>query len=451
MEEYSCVFSGDSPDGGRVRFVLTGDRVTIGRQGDFLLSHSSVSRNHAILEKREDGWYLSDQDSRNGTTVNGITIQRRRLANGDVVGFGRVKLHFSIEGLDNQVEGETCAMTHGTFTGVLAESGRTLVGRSEALRNAMRLAARAAKSNATVLLFGESGTGKELFARLVWEESERRKKIFVPVHSGAIESNLLAATLFGHEKGAFTGAVAQKKGLFEEADGGTIFLDEIGEICPETQVKLLRVLQEGEFMRVGGTTPIKVNVRVICATNRDLAAAVKAGTFREDLYYRLNVIQIHLPPLRERLEDIEDLVGYYVEMLGGVGRTISPEAMSILCRYRWPGNVRELRNIVERMIVLGTDDQLKVDDIPVEIRESVEGAAAPAAHPLNEVPSGRHLENGSLAEMERQYIQSVLADCDGNKRLAAERLGISRTTLYEKLKEECPDVGHPCCTRIGQS
>ena len=204
-------------------------------------------------------------------------------------------------------------------------------------------------------------------------------------------------------------------------------------------------------MRVGGTTPIKVNVRVICATNRDLAAAVKAGTFREDLYYRLNVIQIHLPPLRERSEDIPDLVGYYVEMLGGVGRTISPEAMSVLCRYRWPGNIRELRNIVERMIVLGAGDQLKVDDIPAEIRESVEAAAEPVVPPTNEVPSERRPENGSLAEMERQYIQSVLADCDGNKRLAAERLGISRTTLYEKLKEECPDVGHPCCTRIGQS
>ena len=447
MEEYSCVFSGDSPDGGRVRFVLTGDRLTVGRQGDLLLSHSSVSRNHALLERHEGGWFVSDLGSRNGTSVNGVSVQRHRLSNGDVVCFGRVKLHFDVEGSDNSEDGETCAMSQAplTFADIASASGRSLVGRSVALKNAMRLAARAAKSNATVLLFGESGTGKELFARLVWEESARREKIFVPVHSGAIEPNLLAATLFGHEKGAFTGAISQKKGLFEEADGGTIFLDEIGEICPETQVKLLRVLQEGEFMRVGGTTPIKVNVRVICATNRDLAAAVRAGTFREDLYYRLNVIQIHLPPLRERPEDIADLVGHYVGLLGGMVRTVSPEAMSILCRYRWPGNVRELRNVVERMIVLGGHDQLEVDDIPVEIRNDV--AASSSASPVVPAPktdmmAEPHLDGGgSLVEIERRCIVTTLEECGGNKKLAAERLGISRSTLYEKLKA-CPNVGH---------
>ena len=411
--------------------------MSVGRHGLIQLRDDSVSREHAELVWNGDSWLVTDMCSRNGTYVNGVSVQRKQIAPGDIVKFGKVslKVECDIACEDEGEDSETRVVTMTSQTQLPSGPGaQALVGRSDALRDAMKLAARAARSNATVLLYGESGTGKELFARLVWEESARKKAKFVPVHSGAIEPTLLASTLFGHEKGAFTGADRQKAGLFEEADGGTIFLDEIGEISADTQVKLLRVLQEGEFMRVGGTQPIKVDVRVICATNRDLAAAVREGRFREDLYYRLNVIQIHLPPLRERMGDIPDLVMHYVGLLGGIGKSVSPEAMKALCAYRWPGNVRELRNVIERMVVLGAGDCLGVEDLPSEI---VQGGSVST--------SSTESSGQSLVDMERRHIESVLCGCGGNKKLAAEKLGISRSTLYEKLKEMspiCPEGGH---------
>lgn len=435
MNGTGLVLTGECPFGTTVRFLLTGEALTVGRHGDIALQETSVSREHAVLTWNGDAWRVTDVGSRNGTFVNGVSVQRKLIVPGDVVRFGRISLNL----VDPAATGEddeptTCVMTMtGGLKGVGAfpkgTGAQALVGRSEALKSAMRLAARAAKSKATVLLFGESGTGKELFAKLVWEESARAGKKFLPVHSGAIEPSLLASALFGHEKGAFTGADKQKKGLFEEADGGTIFLDEIGEINPETQVKLLRVLQEGEFLRVGGTEPIRVDVRVICATNRDLAAAVREGRFREDLYYRLNVIQIPLPPLRERTGDIEDLVNHYVRHIGGSMRSVSKEAMSALCAYRWPGNVRELRNVVERMVVLSERSVLGMEDLPPEIlvRRQLEehvGSVAPlvSPHPV------------SLEDWERQAISEALEKSGGNKVRAAQLLGMSRSALYEKLK-----------------
>jgi len=425
---------GECPQGTRVCFSLSSAKMTIGRHGDIVLREASVSRDHAVLTWNGDVWNVLDVGSRNGTFVNGVSVQRKFIVPGDVIKFGRVSL--SLVDSANSVAGddaETCALTMSsgdpaTFTphGLGAQA---LVGRSESLKCAMQVAARAAKSDATVLLYGESGTGKELFAKLVWEESERSGKKFLPVHSGAIEPSLLASALFGYEKGAFTGADKLKKGLFEEADGGTIFLDEIGEINQETQVKLLRVLQEGEFMRVGGTEPIKVDVRVICATNRDLKKAVKEGKFREDLYYRLNVIQIQLPPLRERPGDIEDLVNHFVKQLGGPFKRVGEEVMAVLVKYDWPGNVRELRNTVERMVVLSCKEELDASDLPDEImdfsKKTVESAG--------EVTDGS--QNMTLGEMERQLIARTLDKCGGNKSLAADKLGISRSTLYEKLKE----------------
>jgi len=441
------LLSGTCPDGTFVRFRLSGDRMSVGRHGMLQLFDPSVSREHAELSWNGETWIVTDVGSRNGTFVNGVGVQRKRISPGDTVKFGKVSLKLvgDADEFDGD-EAETRAVTMASTSQTLPSGpgAQALVGRSDALRGAMKTAARAAKSNATVLLFGESGTGKELFARLVWEESSRAGRKFLPVHTGAIESSLLASTLFGHEKGAFTGADRQKKGLFEEADGGTIFLDEIGEINGETQVKLLRVLQEGEFMRVGGTEPVKVDVRVICATNRDLAAAVRDGRFREDLYYRLNVIQIHLPPLRERPGDISDLVRHYVAVIGGAGKSVSGAAMSLLCRYSWPGNVRELRNVVERMVVLGARDELDVCDLPPEIAGvgAVEHVAAAVAAP----------EGGSntLVDIERRHIAATLEACGGNKKLAAERLGISRSSLYEKLKdfgEACPKGGHDVSER----
>lgn len=434
---------GECPLGARVRFQLAGERITVARHGDISLSDPSVSREHAVLTWNGDVWRVTDVGSRNGTYVNGVSVQRKLIAPGDVVKFGRVALNLvDEEHLDDDAETATCVMTmtgaEATTFSPRGPGAQALVGRSEALKSAMRLAARAAKSKATVLLFGESGTGKELFAKMVWEESDRAKKKFLPVHSGAIEQSLLASALFGHEKGAFTGADKQKAGLFEEADGGTIFLDEIGEINFETQVKLLRVLQEGEFMRVGGTEPIKVDVRVICATNRDLAAAVKEGKFREDLYYRLNVIQIPLPPLRERVGDIEDLVNHFVKQLGGPLRTVSPAAMAALCAYRWPGNIRELRNMVERMVILSEHNELGVDDLPPEIAaaRSVSTAALGSETPVSSVSALPVMQRPiSLEDWERQAIHEALEKSGGNKVRAAQLLNLSRSALYEKLKK----------------
>jgi DNA-binding NtrC family response regulator len=308
-----------------------------------------------------------------------------------------------------------------------ARRAPVIVGRGAALLQVMRQAGKAAKHDATVLIRGETGTGKELFARLIVEESPRREKPFIPVHCSAIDENLLGSMLFGHEKGAFTGAVGLKKGVFEEADGGTIFLDEIGELSLSMQVKLLRVLQEGEFMRLGGTKPLRVNVRIIAATNRDLEKAIRDGQFREDLYYRLNVISLRLPPLRERREDIPELVRHYVEQLSRETArgacTVSDEAMARLGEYDWPGNIRELRNVVERGLVLAEGGAITEDDLPIEVAaRAARAAGAPEGH--------------SLERVEQGHIQNVLRDCGGNKRLAAERLGISRSTLYEKLKGE---------------
>ena len=439
-------------------FALLSDRATVGRQGDILLRHASVSRHHAVLERRGADWLLTDTGSRNGTFANGVSVQRHFLRPGDVLQFGHVKLKVEVAGDWGQGGGDECETSAVTMTMTDASmalgQSTALVGRSEALKNAMRLAVRAAKSDATVLVFGESGTGKELFARLIYEESLRKDRKFLAVNCSAIEQSLLGSTLFGHEKGAFTGADRQKKGLFEEANGGTIFLDEIGELSHDMQVKLLRVLQEGEFMRVGGTETVKVDVRVITATNRDLAQAVKVGKFREDLYYRLNVIQIHLPPLRERAGDVADLVRHYTSLIGGPTRSVSSAAMAALVAYPWPGNVRQLRNVMERTLVLSPNDVLELDDFPEEIRNQAgtdpatanheRPSSMPAAivHEANPPASGALPPQTSLAEFEAAHIRSVLEACGGNKKLAAERLGISRSTLYEKLRE-CPPSGQP--------
>lgn len=433
----SQVLVGECPPGTQVRFLLSAVKMTVGRHGDIALREPSVSRDHAVLIWNGDVWKVTDVGSRNGTFVNGVSVQRKFIVPGDVIKFGRVSLSLIDSANEpNGDDAETCVPTTmpvdpSTLT-LHGAGAQALVGRSEPIKCAMQIAARAAKSEATVLLYGESGTGKELFAKLVWEESARSGKKFLPVHSGAIEPSLLASALFGYEKGAFTGADKQKKGLFEEADGGTIFLDEIGEINQETQVKLLRVLQEGEFMRVGGTEPIKVDVRVICATNRDLKKAVKEGRFREDLYYRLNVIQIQLPPLRERPGDIEDLVNHYVKQLGGPFKRVSSDAMAALVKYNWPGNVRELRNTVERMVVLSLKEGLGVDDLPDEIRDYSPILESDQAN--NCLPKDTSHPR-TLEEMECQLVESTLAKCEGNKKKAADSMGISRSTFYEKLKK----------------
>jgi two-component system response regulator HupR/HoxA len=305
-----------------------------------------------------------------------------------------------------------------------------LVGTGSGLRDAVELARRVLDSETTVLLLGETGTGKELFARLLHDNGPRRSARFVAQNCGALPESLLESELFGHVRGAFTGATGERKGLFEEADGGTIFLDEIGEMSPAMQLRLLRVLQEGEIRRVGGAGSRKVNVRVIAATNVDLDAEVEAGRFRKDLYYRLSVFPVRLPPLRERAADIPALAEHFLKIYRQRARRavpgISPEAMRCLRAYPFPGNVRELENEIERAVALAEDGRPLE---PQHLSERLRHGAATAETP---VTLGEAIER-----LKRRMIEDALREC-GSKTRAAERLGLSRQSLQQMLRRRQP-------------
>jgi len=315
-----------------------------------------------------------------------------------------------------------------------------LVGTSEAARHAVQLCRKVAAANATVLLYGETGTGKEIAARMIQGYSERSDKPFVAINCAALPESLLESELFGHEKGAFTGATGQKPGRFELADGGTLFLDEIGELSPAIQVKLLRVLQEREYVRVGGTQTLTCDVRIIAATNRDLREEMQAGRFREDLFYRLNVFPIHLPPLRDRIEDLPALVEHFVHRiaptLGVEPPVIEDRTLQALMTYHWPGNARELRNVVERCTLLAGGDRVTPEHLPPEIQQadrsaaSASGAGAGAAEERLVVSTG-----SKLADHERTLIVKALEDHRWNQSAAARALGISRDHLRYRVKK----------------
>ena len=308
---------------------------------------------------------------------------------------------------------------------------RTLIGKSPKIVEVYKTIARATLSSSTVLIHGESGTGKELVARAIHGNSERKSKRFVAVNCGALTESLLESELFGYVKGAFTGAQGDKKGLFEEANGGTLFLDEIGDITPALQVKLLRVLQESEIKPVGSSQQIKVDVRIIAATHRELSKWVNQGRFREDLYYRLKVIEIEIPSLRDRKEDLPELalvfLKKYSSKLGKDIHSISPDAMKALLSYRWPGNVRELEHQIERAVTLTSASVLSLDDF-----DFIRNAGSNAAE---EASSGQSADQQSLEDMERVHILKVLKDVDFNKSRASEILGIDRATLYRKAQK----------------
>jgi two-component system response regulator AtoC len=309
-----------------------------------------------------------------------------------------------------------------------------IVGKTPVMLDVYKLVARVAASTATVLVQGESGTGKELVARAIHTHSPRAGAAFVPVNCTALTESLLESELFGHAKGAFTGAIATKRGLFEMANGGTLFLDEIGDMGPKMQAQLLRTLQDGEVRPVGGTESIRVDVRLVCATNKDLDEEVKAGRFREDLYFRINVVTIRLPPLHERPEDIPMLVGHFLNKLALRERrepaAMSPEALKLLAGYSWPGNVRELENAIERAVAVAKGNVILPSDLPPEVGGGPEpGASADSGGLLGEVG-----DRPTLAELERRYIHLVLGECGGNKKKAAEKLGIDRRTLYRALE-----------------
>jgi DNA-binding NtrC family response regulator len=319
-----------------------------------------------------------------------------------------------------------------------AEGAPLMIGETPVMQQVRRLVETIAPTDATVMILGETGTGKELIARNLHDKSRRADRAFIPVNCGALPENLVESELFGHRKGAFTGADTNRKGLFEVANGGTLFLDEVGELDKSVQVKLLRFLESGEIRRVGENEPFRVDVRVLCATNRDLREMVAQEQFREDLFFRLNTFEIFLPPLRERRVDIPALARHmlarYASRRGLTQSTITPEALEVLQNHTWPGNIRELANMIERATILAGDGPILPEHLPTQV--PVRGKTQPAAAGANggphfQIPEG----NPTLRDIEMRYIQAVLEKHSGNKPAASRELGISLKTLYNKINQ----------------
>lgn len=361
--------------------------------------------------------------------------------------------------------------THSTNDSIAPDEPLAgVIGSTAAMREVYRVTRKVAPSRACVLIMGETGTGKELIARAIHDLSARASGPFIRVNCGALSESLLESELFGHVRGSFTGAVENRTGRFEAAHTGSIFLDEINSTSPKLQVKLLRVLQEGEFERVGDTKTIRVDTRFIVATNRDLLDEISAGRFREDLYYRLNVVPIHLPTLRERREDVPDLVRFFLKRYSEQNkldaRGVHKDAMRLLCEHDWPGNVRELQNYIERAVVLGNAPEIVAEDLPPQLRgeepprpfrprtasddlltlcsELVRQGVQAAG------PSANDLHERIVGQVERELIQQVLNSCDRVQIKAAARLGINRNTLHKKLSEFRIDAnGDDCAGAVG--
>ena len=351
-----------------------------------------------------------------------------------------LKRHAVLKSVQQALEKRRLLQENKQLRARLAGAAQPIVGQSAALRGTLDIIRQAAPSSATVLLLGESGTGKELFARALHEHSPRSNGPFVPINCAAIPETILESELFGYERGAFTGAVQRKEGRIERAGSGTLFLDEVGELTPSVQVKLLRFLQEGEIERLGGTGAIKVDCRVVAATNQDLSARVREGKFREDLFYRLNVIQVVLPPLRDRAEDVPLLADHFIARYAAKNQKpmlqLTEAALEALQVYPWPGNVRELEHAVERAVVLAKGAEIDVDDLPEAVRAK---DAARAAALLGGPPEARTLTvplGTTLDEVKRRAIHEMLRQTKGDKALAAQLLGISVRTIYRELDRE---------------
>jgi transcriptional regulator with GAF, ATPase, and Fis domain len=410
-----------------------------------------LSRRHCAVTFVNGRHQLRDLGSSNGTFVNGIPIQERVLEPGDRIRAGDSVLMFlttdpaartatpAANAFDDRTTrvGEARPDEAGrpapdpagdilaeVLAGRVALQAHDLVGDSPAMRLVYERIRKLAPSDCTVLIDGETGTGKELAARAIHQNSHRARRPFVAINCAALTESLLESELFGHEKGAFTGAQALKKGRFEVADGGTIFLDEVGELAAPLQSKLLRALQHHEFERVGGTRTVRVDVRVIAATNRDLATEVTAGRFRQDLWYRLNVVNLKMPPLRERRDDIPSLAGHFAAKYGR-GRPIelSPDALQVLLAHDWPGNVRELENAIERAVVLGSSDRITAQDLPDLVADP----------PADADTAGAPFHDG-VREVKRRLILDAISRSGGNYAAAARLLGLNPTYLHRLLK-----------------
>lgn len=409
-----------------------GEECLLGRgEGcELQLLDDGVSRQHARIKNRDGAWLIEDLQSRNGTRLNGVPVEAATLQVGDRIGIGAVRLRvlerpsatLAASGT-RELELKTPPLPEAGATASAALEG--WVGECAPLRELLRRVGRAAPTEATCLIQGETGTGKELVARALHQLSPRRREPFVVLNCAALPTALVESELFGHERGAFTGAVARKIGLVEAAAGGTLFLDELGELPGPAQAKLLRFLERKEFVRVGSTLPRQVDVRVLAATHRDLDQQVRAGEFREDLLHRLRVVELETPPLRERGGDVLLLAERFLHQLGGAQRRFTAATQAALQSYDWPGNVRELRNVVEAALIFSESDEVRVVDLPPRIR-----AGRPAAPP----PTQAEGPLMTIREAERSAILAALEHTGGHRTKTAKLLGVDRKTLYSKLK-----------------
>ena len=414
-------------------FALPEQAVSIGREPSNLLAidDPSVAPRHCVIQGAGRDFRIRHLGNGSGTFVNALRIEEGPLQHGDEIRVGDCLFLFLLyesetpPGLRLEQELERIAEHNRRHLAGL-QFAHDMLGQSPAMRGVFQFIARVAAADSTVLIAGESGTGKELVARAIHRQSARAGRAFVAINCAALTETLLESELFGHEKGAFTGAVAQKRGRLELADGGTLFLDEVGELAPALQAKLLRALEERCFERVGGVRTLQVNLRVLAATNRDLAEAVRRGAFRQDLFYRLNVVSITLPPLRERPEDILPLARHfaaqYAKRMDRAVLGLSPAAESLLARYSWPGNVRELENAIERAVVLGATDLILPEDLPPAVREAETSGGSPGSY------------HEAVKQARRQVVLEALAQAGGNYHEAARRLGLHPNNLHRLIR-----------------
>jgi DNA-binding NtrC family response regulator len=396
---------------------LQGDVFTIGKDAgnDVVLNHRFVSGRHVKVTRQHNRFLVVDQHSTNGTYLGAVRLFEAEVPLYTSLRIGEAEVTFEPLSAGPRAVGNY----HG------------IIGNDPAMRALAELIERVAPSSAAVAVFGESGTGKELVARAIHERSPRANNAFIPVNCAAISKELIESELFGHEKGAFTGAANARKGAFEEADGGTVFLDEIGELPLDLQAKLLRALESGEIKRVGASRPMHVDVRIVAATNRDLLAAARDGKFREDLYYRLCVIPLHLPPLRSRKGDIVPIAEHFLRMYAPRGQTVklTAAAAEALTNHTWPGNVRELRNVIHRALLLRKGPHVDVGDLSFDSR--VDRATG---LDLAEFQPGMTLEQ-MLQRAERQFVEAALKKFNNNRERVARELGVARSTLFKRLKD----------------
>jgi two-component system response regulator GlrR len=396
------------------RSLLVGTHAS----ADVVLDDTTVSRMHARIDVEDNEYVLRDLGSTNGTRVGGVRVREACLEDGALVELGASRLRFRTS--DAPFEIPLAA----------EESFEGLLGRSIAMRELFATCARVAPTDASVILQGETGTGKELVARAIHERSTRREKPFVVLDCGAIPPSLVESELFGHERGAFTGAVAARAGVFERADGGTVFLDELGELPVEHQPKLLRCLETGELTRVGGERVIKVDIRVIAATHRDLARMIAENRFRPDLYYRLAVIRTTVPALRDRREDIPLLAAHFARLALGDKQPLAPELLEALCgelsRHDWPGNVRELRNVVERAVILAEPDVIE--------KATVDTAVEVLGRSIEQAVHKRVPLRAARAQMEREYVAALLRATGNDLDEAAQIAQVHRKSLERIMR-----------------